>query len=159
MSFIDRSGIQSLESIMGIPDRISRAGRRVARDGAVILHQEVEKTILAEEVIASGEYLESIDSSIIEIGDFYEVSIGSTASHAPQVEDGRAPGTPPPIPAILMWMSHVGMEATLFGAMMISKSIGEKGYPGKKIFEKAFESGSAKVISKFDQEFDRAMRD
>ena len=150
--FLTFENQSEFDEIRGLPAKISAAGKRASDNGIVILHSELENTIISEHAVASGEYLESIDTSISAVEDFYQATIGSSSDHALEVEEGRQPGATPPVGAILEWMSNVGLEATLFGAILIAQSIAEKGFEGKHIFEKAFEAGAEKVADQFQAE-------
>lgn len=107
--------------------------------------------IITSDSIASRAFLKSIGIREVMRTESRRIkSVGSDLIQALIMEDGRRRNRkPPPVQAILEWMSFRGLGNDRSRAFAIAISIGRKGIRGRKLLRRAFESTKPEVLRAF----------
>ena len=89
------------------------------------------------------------------------VMIASSVFYAPIREIGRRPGKRPPLEPIRRWVTrklNVPADRAAGVAFLVSRKIGQRGYPGAHMFERAASALAPVVVSRFEALQERIRR-
>lgn len=142
--------VKQVNTFLKKKEREMQYATRVAtRAAGKIVKDEIIQSIKDEQAVASGALLSSVSVSAMSTSTTgYEMTVGSSSPYAKYVEEGTPAGKRPSTSAIYKWMMQKGLDASEHGAYLISKSIGERGIPAKRPFEK----GANKAKDRIDRE-------
>jgi hypothetical protein len=120
------------------------------------LEREVKKRTPTGVFGAQGGLLSTIHGEVVTKGGVAQKGIvGHSSKYGEVVEKGRTPGkSMPPEGSLLRWMEiKLGMDAVTARQReyVIRRKIGRKGFPGARMFERAFEENVGKIEKIFQQ--------
>ena len=111
----------------------------------------IKQKIQTSDAIATKQLFRSITSQLVsQFNTFIDIQAGSSLPYAEFAEEGRGPGTAPPVDVIAQWMIDKGIQSPYgleSGAYLIAKSIGRKGSIGKHFFRDALDEVSDEIPS------------
>ncbi len=147
--------VENLGELLNLPAQLSLMGKRLQTSGVNTLHSAVQAQIDQKGISASGRFQESIEENLFQSVDDYYASVGSSLDYALTLEEGRgANKARPPVSSILQWMVYRNKEATLYGAIFLSRWIAEHGSTGKFIFRDAALQAFSEIQIDFNRELD-----
>ncbi|HNC59278.1 MAG TPA: hypothetical protein PLP33_27875 [Leptospiraceae bacterium] len=112
----------------------------IAKEAGETAKTQVQKNIKSVKAIASGQLYDSVTAEVIKSKSrSFLVSVGSDDRAAEPIESGIKP-TFVPIIKIYEWMRDKGIGNDPAFANYVRNKLAERGYKGRKVFEKAEET-------------------
>jgi hypothetical protein len=128
-------------------NQVNAGSKQSVQEAAKIVNDEIVSSIRSQNAIASGELLRSVTvGSMSASSQGFEMTVGSSSPYASFIEEGRRAGSrPPPVDAILEWMTQKGLEPDKSAAYLIARKIGRDGIPAKHVFARGVASAENKI--------------
>jgi hypothetical protein len=138
------------------PEIINRELKAAMHEGVAFLEKEVEERTPTGVYGAQGGLLASIHGEVVQKGQAVIMGIVGTANpYGEVIEKGRTAGKAwPPPGALLRWIEvklQVGEEQAKRIEFLVRRKIGQKGFPGVHMFERAFNEGFPMLQTIFDR--------
>lgn len=146
---------QFIGVVGGLPDKLEKAGIRAMRSSAMRLQGVVVEEIEATSPhppVDTGELRQSVSYDRLPDG----AAVSVDAPHAPFMEHGTRPHTPPLGP-LLEWASRKGFEDPAAVARAVQRKIAARGIEPRHFFSRSMQRARAIIFEEIRREFRGAL--